>query len=133
MRTFGDLFTLVSRREGRGNHKTTGATTTTWEGSFESRCVELRITVRTRLEGEQFLTTASHRIRGSHVGSGGYFLDVELLAGDLDAAARKALARLIEAADEAERPARVRARGERLRSGVLGADILEGRKESDHG
>ena len=115
--TFTALFTCVDRRVSAVREKTSSRTTTRWRGRFAGVDLVLTITPRTRVAGEQFLTSSSHRLGGSHVGSWGHFLDV-VADVDLPPELRDQLAALVSQADETHRRARVRVRSERLVSGV---------------
>ncbi len=95
-------FYLVERRQTRCSHKTTGRDVTAWIGLVGGERFVVRVTPRTRIEGEHFLTSSNQRLRESNVGRGGYFLDVEVLSGRVDGPNADALAAMICAVEDEE-------------------------------
>jgi hypothetical protein len=118
-------FHIIDRRRLPDSPKSSGRDVTTWVGLVLGIRFVVRVTPRARIEGEHFLTSSNHRLRSSHVGRGGHFLDVEVLDGDMkgEAAVRiAAMIREVEAEEGSTRPVRLRARGASFRTGHLGAD-----------
>ncbi len=128
VRAWRAAFYVVARTTAGGGPKTSPRDVTTWVGLVRGERFRLRISPRLRVAGEHFLTSSNHRLRSSHAGRGGHFLDVEVLSGPLLGDAVGELVAMIEAVERETgevRPVRVRPRGARLRSGSLGADIME--------
>jgi hypothetical protein len=91
---------------------------TTWVGLVDGERYVLRVSPRLREPLESFLTSSNHRLRSSHIGRGGHFLDVEVLDGSISGERAKRLTATIsdvEAEAGTDRPVRLRARGERFR------------------
>ena len=119
---------MAERRETRWSPKTTGRHVTTWIGLVGGERFIVRVSPRTRIEGEHFLTSSNQRLRESNVGRGGYFLDVEVLSGGVDGPNADGLAAMICAVEDEEgqcRPVRLRPRGARFRSARLATDAVE--------
>lgn len=118
---FEKSFQLVGSRQVGGGSRTTPADETTWSGRFEGKDARLRITPRTMIEGESYLTSGNQRLRDTKLGEGGYFLDVEIRQGEFTDAEKLRLAQVIAQSDSLGRPARVRMTGEKFRTGQLAA------------
>lgn len=76
---FLDCFTEIRRRLVGGGQKTTPATQIEWRGQCAGVLMRLRSTVRLREPIEHFLTPSNMRLRDSHVGRAGHFIDIEVL------------------------------------------------------
>ena len=72
------VFALVARRRVGGGPKATGADEMRWRGVIGGRVVEAVSRVRLRNPQESFLTCAPHRLRDSHVGREGHWIDLRL-------------------------------------------------------
>lgn len=92
-----------------GGPKTTAADEFTFCGNLGSGILFLVSRVRLIEPNESFYTSAPHRLRDSHVGRSGHWVDMEV-QGDCSDAELSLIQRLAEAADS--RPVRVRRRGE---------------------
>lgn len=124
-------FHLVDHRVVGGGAKIMGRDMTTWVGLVHGERFVLRISPRTCVAGESFLTSTNHRLRDSHVGRGGYFLDVEVLSGPAAGAAADELVALlvaVEHEDASRRTVRLRVRGAKFRSGLLADDVFGARE-----
>lgn len=111
---FLDCFVETARRLVGGGPKTTPATQLEWRGHLAGVAMRLRSTVRLREPSEHFLTPSNMRLRHSHVGRSGHFVDIEVL--DASASLTPELLRQIErmAAAVDDRPILVRPAGSRL-------------------
>ncbi len=116
-------FHLVERRQAGGGPKTSARDVTTWIGIVHGERFVLRVSPRLWHAGESFLTSSNHRLRSSHVGRGGHFLDVEVLAGPVEGRPPQdviAMMRAVEDEEGTRRPVRLRARGDSFRAGHFG-------------
>jgi hypothetical protein len=76
--TFESFFRIIRRRTVGGGPKSTGADEITWTGDLGSDPLILISRVRLNNPLEHFLTCASHRLRDSHVGRDGYWIDIRV-------------------------------------------------------
>jgi hypothetical protein len=107
--TFDQAFRQIGGRKVGGGQKTTAADEYLFCGDLGSGRIYLRPRVRLIDPRESFYTCSNHRLRDSHVGSGGHWVDIEVL-GTCSDAQLALIERLARAADT--RPVSVRrARG----------------------
>ena len=76
--TFDDTFQETSRRRVGGGPKTVGSEEITFRGHYRGRAITLISRVRLRDPNESFMTSSAHRLRDSHVGSGGHWVDMKI-------------------------------------------------------
>lgn len=74
------VFQLVGRRRVGGGPKATGGDEMRWRDVIRGRVVLAISRVRLRNPQESFLTCAPHRLRDSHVGREGHWIDLRLRA-----------------------------------------------------
>src|SRR5262249_43243859 len=77
--TFDEAFREIGRKKRGGGPKTTGADELLFCGDLGSGCIYLRSRVRLMDPNESFYTCSNHRLRDSHAGSGGHWVDIEVL------------------------------------------------------
>jgi hypothetical protein len=109
--TFDEAFRLMSRKKVGGGPKTTAADEFLFCGNLGSGLIYLRSRVRLREPNESFYTGSNHRLRDSFVGSGGHWVDIEILGACSDDELAL-IARLARAADTWPVRAGARPRGE---------------------
>jgi hypothetical protein len=102
--TFADAFKQIGSRKVGGGPKTTTADELTFCGNLGSGIIFLISRVRLMEPFESFYTSAPHRLRDSHVGRSGHWVDIEV-RGECSDADLALIQRLAQAADA--RPIRV--------------------------
>ncbi|WGF91002.1 hypothetical protein [Marinivivus vitaminiproducens] len=103
--TFDQAFKQIGQRRVGGGPKTTGADELLFVGNLGTGILFLRSRVRLSDPRESFLTSSNHRLRDSHVGRAGHWVDI-VVAGACDDAQLAQIEALAQAADT--RPVRVR-------------------------
>ncbi|WP_167350819.1 hypothetical protein, partial [Methylobacterium variabile] len=76
--TFGEAFRQIGQRTVGGGPKTTGADERLFCGNLGSGIVFLTSRVRLIEPNESFYTSSNHRLRDSHVGRSGHWVDIEV-------------------------------------------------------
>lgn len=104
-------FHACRRRTVGGGPKTTGADEILWSGVLGGRPVHFTTVPRLVNALESFLTPSNMRLRDSHVGRSGHFIDLCVSVPVTDAELRT-LERLAQSVDD--RPVRARRQGEAL-------------------
>jgi hypothetical protein len=96
--TFDDAFRQIGRREVGGGPKTTPADELLFCGNLGSGIIFLTSRVRLIDPNESFYTSSNHRLRDSHVGRAGHWVDIAVRGecSDVDVAT---IERLAQAAD----------------------------------
>jgi hypothetical protein len=96
--TFDQAFRQIGARKVGGGPKTVPADEFLFCGDVGSGPIYLRSRVRLIDPNESFYTCSNHRLRDSHVGSGGHWVDIEILGTCSD----KELALIARLAQEAD-------------------------------
>lgn len=104
-KSFDEAFRQIGRRKVGGGPKTTEGDELLFCGNLGTGILFLRSRVRLADPTENFLTSSNHRLRDSHVGSAGRWIDIEV-TGQITDDQLGRIRRLAEAADV--RPVRVR-------------------------
>ncbi len=76
--TFGEAFRQIGQRTVCGGPKTTGADERLFCGNLGSGILFLTSRVRLCEPNESFYTSSNHRLRDSHVGRSGHWVDIEV-------------------------------------------------------
>jgi hypothetical protein len=103
--SFKEAFRQIGQRKVGGGPKTTAADEFLWCGNLGHGLLFLRSRIRLIDPNESFYTSSNHRLRDSHVGRAGHWIDIEVIGdcSDEDLALIECLARLDDA-----RPVHVR-------------------------
>ncbi len=96
--SFGEAFRQIGQRTIGGGPKTTGADERLFCGNLGSGLLFLTSRVRLIEPNESFYTSSSHRLRDSHVGRSGHWVDLEV-RGSCTPDELVLIARLAQAAD----------------------------------
>ena len=97
-RTFDEAFRQIGGRKVGGGPKTTSADELIFCGNLGSSFLILVSRVRLIDPNESFYTSSNHRLRDSHVGRAGHWVDIEV-RGDCSVAQIALIERLARAAD----------------------------------
>jgi hypothetical protein len=131
--SFTEAFRQIGRRTVGGGPKTTGADERLFCGNLGSGILFLTSRVRLCEPNESFYTSSNHRLRDSHVGRGGHWVDI-VVRGTCSDAELILIRRLAQREDT--RPVRVRrslgSARESERECLRGEDRAASR-EPDHG
>ncbi|MGE0854148.1 MAG: hypothetical protein AB7O44_31815 [Hyphomicrobiaceae bacterium] len=84
--TFDEAFRQIGRRQVGGGPKTTPADELLFCGNLGSGLILLTSRVRLIEPNESFYTSSNHRLRDSHVGRGGHWVDIQVRGECSDAA-----------------------------------------------
>jgi hypothetical protein len=103
--TFAQAFRKVGQRKIGGDYKTNAADEFTWCGNLGSGLLILTSRVRLNEPLESFVTSSAHRLRESHVGRFGHWVEI-IVRGECSDAEFALIRRLARAADT--RPVEVR-------------------------
>ena len=103
--SFAEAFRQIGRRQVGGGPKTTPADELLFCGNLGSGIIFLTWRVRLIEPNESFYTSSSHRLRDSHVGRAGHWVEIEV-RGECTDADLALIERLAQAADT--RPVAVR-------------------------
>ncbi|MGE0586862.1 MAG: hypothetical protein AB7O39_17170 [Flavobacteriaceae bacterium] len=95
---FDEAFRQIGHRKIGGGPKTTPADESLFCGNFGSGVLFLRTRVRPNDPNESYYTSSSHRLRDSHVGRAGHWIDLEV-RGDCSDAELDLIRRLAQEAD----------------------------------
>lgn len=95
---FDEAFRQIGRRKVGGGPKTTPADEFLFCGNLGSGILFLRTRVRLNDPHESFYTSSNHRLRDSHVGRSGHWIDLEV-RGDCTDAELELIRRLAQQAD----------------------------------
>ncbi|WP_279483571.1 hypothetical protein [Aureimonas sp. SK2] len=111
--TFDEAFRQIGHTKVGGGPKTIGADRRTFCGNLGSGLLFLESTVRLVEPNESFYTSSNHRLRDSHVGRSGHWIDIEVFgkASDEDLCVIQRLAQMVDT-----RPVSVRLSGNWARS-----------------
>jgi hypothetical protein len=104
-KTFDEAFRQIGHRKIGGGPKATPADEFLFCGNLGSGILFLRTRVRLNDPHESYYTSSSHRLRDSHVGRAGHWIDLEV-RGDCSEFELELIRRLAQAADT--RPVHVR-------------------------
>ena len=104
-KSFDEAFRQIGRKKIGGGPKTTEADEFLFCGNLGTGILFLTSRVKLVDPNESFYTSSNHRLRDSHVGSGGHWVDIEVRGPVTDAQLAR-IQQLAQAADE--RPVRVR-------------------------
>ncbi|MBB3811648.1 hypothetical protein FHS81_003764 [Pseudochelatococcus contaminans] len=96
--TFDEAFRQIGRKQVGGGPKTTPADELLFCGNLGSGIIFLTTRVRLIDPNESFYTSSSHRLRDSHVGRSGHWVEIEV-RGDCSMAELALIERLAKAAD----------------------------------
>jgi hypothetical protein len=96
--TFEEAFRKVGRRKIGGTYKTNAADEFTWCGNLGSGLLILTSRVRLNEPMESFVTCSNHRLRDSHVGRFGHWVEI-IVRGECSDAEFVMIRRLAQAAD----------------------------------
>jgi len=96
--TFDEAFRQIGRRQIGGGPKTTPADELLFCGNLGSGIIFLTTRVRLIDPNESFYTSSNHRLRDSHVGRAGHWIDIEV-RGECSDAEFALIERLAQAAD----------------------------------
>lgn len=107
------VFRRVAHRRTRGGPKVTSADIMVWTAELNGEAVTVTSTVRCIEPMESFVTNSGMRLRDSHVGTYGHFVDLVVEPAGVAAATLRAVERLASAADS--RICLARRKGEPLR------------------
>lgn len=76
--SFDEAFRQIGKVKIGGGPKTIGADRLTFVGNIGGGLIFLTSTVRLNEPNESFYTSSNHRLRDSHVGRGGHWVDIEV-------------------------------------------------------
>ena len=93
------IFKEVGRRRIGGGPKTRGAEEITWRGELGHQVIDCISRVRLVNPMESFLTSSNHRLRDSHVGRAGHWVDMRVTS-DVDDDTLAWIQRLAQATDD---------------------------------
>jgi hypothetical protein len=105
--SFEEAFHQIGGRKVGGGPKTTAADEFLWCGNLGRGLVYLRTRVRLIDPNESFCTSSNHRLRDSHVGRAGHWIEIEVM-GDCSDEDLALITRLAQASDA--RPVEIRRR-----------------------